>query len=95
MLQVPPAPNTVDLIIAASKNQFLADAFSANFAARDTGAIQQPASHAGCRQPDDRCGARQQCRHPSLGSAARFEFRLDAVRNDGAPRIFLLCSIDE
>lgn len=32
MLQVPPAPNTVDLIIAASKNQALADAFSDNFA---------------------------------------------------------------
>lgn len=33
MLQVPPAPNTVDLIIAASKNQVLADAFADNFAA--------------------------------------------------------------
>jgi hypothetical protein len=33
MLQVPPAPNTVDLIIAASKNQTLADAFTDNFAA--------------------------------------------------------------
>lgn len=33
MLQVPPAANTVDLIIAASKNQVLADAFADNFAA--------------------------------------------------------------
>ena len=33
MCQVPPAPNTVDLIIAASKNQVLADAFADNFAA--------------------------------------------------------------
>ncbi len=33
MLQVPPAPNTVDLIIAAAKNQVLADAFADNFAA--------------------------------------------------------------
>jgi flavin-dependent dehydrogenase len=33
MIQVPPAPNTVDLIIAAAKNQTLADAFCDNFAA--------------------------------------------------------------
>ncbi|HCF99248.1 MAG TPA: monooxygenase [Chloroflexi bacterium] len=33
MLQVPPAPNTVDLILAAAKNQTLADAFADNFAA--------------------------------------------------------------
>lgn len=33
MLQVPPAPNTVDLLIAAAKNQALADAFADNFAA--------------------------------------------------------------
>lgn len=33
MLQVPPAANTFDLIVAASKNQVLADAFADNFAA--------------------------------------------------------------
>jgi hypothetical protein len=33
MLQVPPAANTFDLIVAASKNQALADAFADNFAA--------------------------------------------------------------
>ena len=33
MLQVPPAANTFDLIVTASKNQVLADAFADNFAA--------------------------------------------------------------